>query len=758
MKSSQDAIVKDLVLIGGGHSHVIVLKKFGMSPLPGVRLTVIARDLHTPYSGMLPGFLAGHYEFDEAHIDLRPLCQFAGARLYHDEATLLDLEAKQVICKGRPAVPYDVLSVNIGSTPGFNGISGAEKFTTPVKPINNFVDRWQLLVERVLDSPGPHRIGVVGAGAGGTELLLAVQHRLGNLLTERGHGTDSLELHLFSKSDTILPNFGAGMRRRFERHLTARGVHVHTGAEAAKVAAGRITTAGGKTIELDEILWVTAAGAPSWLRQSGLQVDEAGFIQVHDTLQSTSHADVFAAGDIAAVVNHPRPKAGVFAVRQGPPLTENLRRVLIGRPARPFSPQRAFLVLIGTGEKNAVAAKWGWSAEGRWVWKWKNWIDQRFMRKFNELPEMAAEAATLLDPGLADPATLSDISAVAMRCGGCGAKVGANVLTRALADLEPAANEDILIGLHAPDDAAVVQVPNGKVMVHTVDYFRAFIDDAYVFGQVAANHALSDIFAMGAEAQSALAIATVPYGLEAKVETSIREMMAGAIGILNEAGATLVGGHTSEGPELALGFSVNGLADRKTILRKGGMVDGDILILTKPLGTGTLFAADMQQKAKGRWIEGALKSMVQSNRQAAQCLFNHGASACTDITGFGLLGHMVEMTKASDVDVEIDLDSLPVLDGAQETVRLGILSSLQPANVRLRRAIRNLNEAREHERYPLIFDPQTSGGLLASLPAERVQSCLRVLRDLGYANATIVGRVAAKSDYLEPVTLISRPN
>ena len=758
MKSSQDAIVKDLVLIGGGHSHVIVLKKFGMNPLPGVRLTVIARDVHTPYSGMLPGYLAGHYEFDEAHIDLRPLCQFAGARLYHDEATLLDLEAKQVVCKGRPAVPYDVLSVNIGSTPSFNGISGAEEFTTPVKPINNFVDRWQLLVERVLNSPGPHRIGVVGAGAGGTELLLAAQYRLGNLLAERGQGTDSLEFHLISKSETILPNFGAGVRRRFEHHLTARGVHVHTGAKVAKVASGAIIDTGGKTIELDEILWVTAAGAPPWLRQSGLHVDEAGFIQVRDTLQSTSHADVFAAGDIAAVVNHPRPKAGVFAVRQGPPLTENLRRVLVGRPARPFSPQQAVLVLISTGDKHAVAAKWGWSVEGRWVWKWKDWIDQRFMRKFNELPEMAAEEATSLDPGLADRATLSDISAVAMRCGGCGAKVGANVLTRALADLEPVANEDVLVGLHASDDAAVVQVPDGKVMVHTVDYFRAFIDDAYVFGQVAANHALSDIFAMGAEAQSALAIATVPYGLEAKVETSIREMMAGAIDVLNEAGATLIGGHTSEGPELALGFSVNGLADRETILRKGGMAVGDVLILTKPLGTGTLFAADMQQKAKGRWIEGALKSMVQSNRQAAQCLFNHGASACTDITGFGLLGHTVEMTKASGVDVEIDLDSLPVLDGAQETMRLGILSSLHPANVRLRRAIRNLNAAGKHERYPLIFDPQTSGGLLASLPAERAQSCLRALRDLGYAKASIVGRVTAESDHLEPVTLISRPN
>ena len=195
------------------------------------------------------------------------------------------------------------------------------------------------------------------------------------------------------------------------------------------------------------------------------------------------------------------------------------------------------------------------------------------------------------------------------------------------------------------------------------------------------------------------------------------------------------------------------MADREAILRKGGMGVGDVLILTKPLGTGTLFAADMQQKAKGRWIEGALESMTQSNRQAAQCLFDHGASACTDITGFGLLGHTVEMTKASGVDVEIDLDSLPILDGALETVRLGILSSLQPANVRLRRAVRSLNGAQIHERYPLIFDPQTSGGLLASLPAEKVQSCLQELRDLGYAKAAIVGRVAAESDNLEPIIL-----
>jgi selenide,water dikinase len=754
MKSSQDTIVKDLVLVGGGHSHVIVLKKFAMKPMPGVRLTVIARDVHTPYSGMLPGYVAGHYGFDEVHIDLRPLCQLAGARLYHDEATQFDLEAKQVICKGRPAVPYDVVSVNIGSTPSFSGVPGAEKFTTPVKPINNFVDRWQRLVERVLNSPGPHRIGVVGAGAGGTELLLAMQYRLGNLLAAQGQGTDNLEFHLITKSATILPSFVTGLRRRFERLMTARAIHVHTGSAAEKIVSGQITIVGGQTIELDEILWVTAAGAPSWLRESGLDVDEDGFIQVRDTLQTTSHADVFAAGDIAAMVNHPRPKAGVFAVRQGPPLNENLRRRLASWPTRAFTPQRGFLALISTGDKYAVASKWGLSVEGRWVWDWKDWIDRHFMRRFNELPEMKTDETPQLSSGLADQATLNELSGIAMRCGGCGAKVGANVLTRALADLQPANNKDVLVGLRAADDAAVVQIPEGKVVVQTVDYFRAFIDDAYVFGQIAANHALNDIFAMGAEAQTALAVATVPYGLETKVADCIREMMTGAVKVLNEAGATLVGGHTSEGLELALGFSVNGLIDRDSILRNSGMAAGEILILTKPLGTGTLFAADMQHKAKGRWIEAALASMLVSNRQAAACFRDHGATACTDITGFGLLGHTVEMIRASNVNAEIDLDPLPILDGAADTVRLGILSSLQPANVRLEQAVSNGNDARHHEHYPLIFDPQTSGGLLASLPPERAQSCLEALHALGYEHAAIVGRVTAKSDRQARVTLI----
>jgi selenide,water dikinase len=453
------------------------------------------------------------------------------------------------------------------------------------------------------------------------------------------------------------------------------------------------------------------------------------------------------------MVNHPRPKSGVFAVRQGKPLEANLRRLLLGRAPRPFRPQSKFLGLISTGDKYAVASRGNWSIKGAAVWRWKDWIDRRFMDKYNDLPDMDEDEKTDLPAGLASADVVKEISAIAMRCGGCGAKVGATVLSRALSELKPAPRGDVLIGLHEPDDAAVVEIPPNKLMVHTVDYFRSMVDDPYVFGKIAANHSLGDIYAMGAEPQTALAIATVPFGIESKVEDTLTQMMAGAMEILNDANCALVGGHTSEGPELSLGFAVNGLIDRDSIMRKGGLRPGDKLIVTKPIGTGTLFAADMRHKAKGRWIAAALDHMAMSNRKGADCLVAHGSRAATDITGFGLLGHLVEMVRASGVDVVLDLDAVPLMDGAAETVKAGIVSSLQPQNVRLRRAVVNQEEAGKDPRYPLIYDPQTAGGLLASVPADRAEECVAALIALGYARTMIVGEVLPQSDALEPITV-----
>lgn len=761
MQAPDQPILRDIVLVGGGHSHVGVLKSFGMKPIPGVRLTLICTDMHTPYSGMLPGYVAGHYDYDEVHIDLSRLAVFASARLYRDEVIGLDRANNKVLCRNRPPVPYDQVSINIGSTPQLGGVPGAVDYAVAVKPITRFNDRWLALLKRVQQHPGRTTIAVVGAGAGGVELLLAMQWRLRNELKQLGRNPDELVFHLFTDRDVILPTHNSRVRKTFDNALAQRGVTVHRNSPVTQVTAGRLQTAAGESTDADEIVWVTRAGGAAWLKDTGLALDVEGFVQVTDTLQTVTDPNVFAAGDIASMVNYKLEKAGVFAVRQGPPLTDNLRRAVAGTALTPYHPQRTWLALISTGDKHAVASR-GWLGfSGDWVWRWKDWIDRRFMRKFQDLAPMAASAA-LANPAAAQSAvklsqeeSLQAISAIAMRCGGCGAKVGATVLSRALSNLHPVDRDDVVIGLKDPDDAAVVRVPAGKAMVHSVDFFRSFIDDPYIFGKVAANHALGDIWAMGAEAQSATAICTVPSGLEAKVEDVLFQMMTGALEVLNEANCALVGGHTGEGKELALGFAVNGLIDDDPakILRKNGMQPGDVLILTKPIGTGTLFAAHARLAAKGRWIDGALQSMVVSNRLGAKCLSEFGATACTDLTGFGLLGHLVEMTRPSGVDAELNLSSLPLLDGAEECVAAGIVSSLQSANVRLRRALRNQEAMVKHPRYPLIFDPQTAGGLLASVPFAQAEDCMAALRKLGYEKTVAIGQIVAKSDALEPIVL-----
>lgn len=759
MQAPEQPILRDLVLVGGGHSHVVALRMLAMQPEPGLRITLICTDIDTPYSGMLPGYISGHYSFDDVHIDLGRLASFAGARFIHSEVTGLDRANQRVLLRDRPSIPYDLLSINTGSTPNVRQVDGARAHTVPVKPIAHFNQRWLQLLDRVRALRSRFTIAVVGGGAGGVELALSVQFRLRRELQTLGRNPELLRFVLITASDTLLPTHNPGVRERFTRILRERHVAVHTRAEVSQVSPGCLHTQDGRTFDADETLWVTQAGGPAWLQGTGLALDEDGFIQVNQQLQALDDPKIFAAGDVASFTARPLEKAGVFAVRMGPPLAKNLRLSLRGQPLVAYKPQQRWLALISTGNRYAVASRGALGFAGAWVWTWKDWIDRRFMRKFTELPAMAQEVSAQAAPAsslaLSAEESQQAISAIAMRCGGCGAKVGASILSRALGQLWPVQRDDVLIGLHAPDDAAVVRVPPGKAMVHTVDFFRSFIDDPYLFGQVAANHALGDIFAMGAEPQSATAIATVPPGLEAKVEDLLLQMMTGAVEVLNAAGCSLVGGHTGEGRELALGFAINGLIDEQLggVMRKGGMLPGDVLLLTKPIGTGTLFAAHARHAAKGRWIAAALQSMVLSNQAGAQILRQHGATACTDLTGFGLLGHLVEMTRPSGVDAELQLSALPLLDGAVECVEAGIVSSLQPANVRLRRALRNAEDFVKDPRYPLLFDPQTAGGLLASVPADQASACIRALKAAGYAQTAAIGRIRGASDALEPVVL-----
>ncbi|MFQ3626450.1 MAG: selenide, water dikinase SelD [Cyanobacteriota bacterium] len=743
-------ITQDLVLIGGGHSHAIALRMWGMNPIPGVRLTLITDGMHTPYSGMLPGYVAGLYDFDECHIDLRPLAHFAGARLIGDRAIGLDLAQNRVLCAQHPAIAFDWLSLDIGSTPAVSTVPGAAENAIPVKPISKFLTQWEAIVQQIAAQPQrPLRLGIVGGGAGGVELALNVQSRLRQVLQWANSPNTPLHLHLVHRGQEILPERSPGMRHKMQQILIRRGIQLHLGETVAAVEPDGLRCESGKWIVCDRPFWVTQAAAAPWLADSGLATDDRGFVLVNDYLQSTSHPHIFAAGDVATMVHHPRPKAGVFAVRQGKPLFENLRRAVLGKPLKPFVPQREFLILVGLGDRTAVASRGPWSfGPTPWLWQWKDHIDRRFMEKFSNLPEMRSRGSKGLPP---DPPSSSDSTPPSTpHCAGCGSKIGSQTLDRALrrvrAELPSLPREDVLIGLDAPDDAAVVQIPAGQVLVQTVDYFRALVDDPFVFGQIAANHALSDLFAMGAKPQSALAIATLPYATDAKQEETLFHLLAGATKMLHAAGAVLIGGHTVEGAELALGFACNGLAEPSHLLPKGGLRPGDVLILTKPLGTGTLFAADMQRQAKGRWIEGAIAMMLQSNQAAAEIFRAYHAHACTDVTGFGLLGHLVEMLRASEpVGVQLERSALPLLPGAAETLQRGFRSSLHPQNLVAARWVQDweqVSQSRSSETpIDMLFDPQTAGGLLGCVPAETAPACLSALQAAGYTEVRAIAQV-----------------
>jgi len=757
MQALHSPVLRDLVLVGGGHSHVMVLRQFAMQPEPGLRITLLGSDVDTPYSGMLPGYIAGHYGFDDVHIDLFRLCAFAGVRFIRGAVTGLDRQRQRVLLRDRPPIAYDWLSINTGSTPDTRRVPGATEHSIPVKPIAAFNQRWLAVLAQMEQQPAPRTLTVVGAGAGGVELLLAMQYRLQQTLRARGLPLDWLRFVLVTSSAHILPTHNARVRARFLRELQARGIEVHTQTEVARVSAHAVHTQDGRTLASDHTFWVTQAGGPDWLRGTGLALDAHGFIQVNEYLQTLSDPRIFAAGDVAAFGPRALEKAGVFAVRMGMPLARNLRRSLHGQPLHAYRPQRHWLSLISTGERYAVASRGALGFWGRWVWRWKDHIDRRFMQQFQQLPPMtqtpsAPPSTSSTRAMLLTPAEVAQAeSASRMRCGGCGAKVSASIIHRTLRQLRPLERDDVLLGLHAGDDAAVVRIPPGQAVVHTVDFFRSFIDDPYLFGKIAANHALGDIFAMGATPQTASAILTLPPGLHQQLAEQLLHIMSGAVEVLNAAGCSLVGGHSGEGQELALGFAINGLIDESLhgLLRKSSPQAGDCLVLTKPLGTGTLLAAHARHQAQGRWISAALDSMQVSSQRAAHLLHQHGARCCTDITGFGLAGHLLELLGPSDSDIplsaELYLDALPLLAGAVQCLQAGIQSSLHTANMENQDAIANGSAYLNHPAYSLLFDPQTAGGLLACVPPQQVSNCLQALKSEGYKQACVMGRITQSS-------------
>jgi selenide,water dikinase len=708
-----------------------------MRPPAGVAVTLVSDFPLIPYSAMVPGHIAGDYAWDEITIDLVRLCPSANVRLLSERVTGINPAARQVLFSSRPPLTYDVLSLGIGSLPACPPALEHSEFSLPMRPLTKLLQKLQEWERTLRDQARPFHLVVVGAGASGCELALAIHKRLGHF--------PGFQETLLQGNDQLMPLFPASVQNAFQNVLQERGISVRLNARVIGGAAGTLYLESGEPLSCDAVLWATHAAGHPLIRASGLVVNDGGFLRVKDTLQSVADPAVFGTGDCVSFDSYPDlPKNGVHAVRQGAVLFENVESFLLERPLRPFRPQRFCLALLNTSDEQAMLSYGPIAWKSRAARALKNRIDRAWIDKFKEIASMPDQEHSAAE-------------VPAMRCGGCGSKISSDVLSAVLNRIESSDDPRIILGRQTGEDAAVFRMqpelysvdPQRLVEVQTVDYFKAFVDDPYLLGRIAALHSVSDLYAMNARPFTALAIATLPFARGPVQEQQLFELLSGAVRSLDEMGAVLAGGHTTEGQELAVGFSVTGFAEEGRLFQKSKLQPGDRLLLTKPLGSGALLAAWMRGKCRADWFEQLIQSMLISNRPAAEVFNRAGVVACTDITGFGLAGHLFEMLDASRVSARLFGNSVPVVAGFRDVVASGIVSTLQSDNAKLSCRVQGPSRLPEW-----LFDPQTSGGLLGAVRAEVAQQTIQWLTETGAVDAAVIGEVIATESDGVPVLLL----
>ena len=772
-----------LLLAGGGHTHALLLRRWAMQPQrrPLARITLVSRHGSALYSGMVPGLVAGIYPRSACTINLRELCQRAGVCFVQAEIEALDPERQLLLLESRPALPYDWLSLNLGAVTIPSGATFAGGGVA-VKPLEPFL-AWCAGLSASIDSAAidsaannssannaadRRRVWIQGGGAAAIELAFALRARgLGPELGLRGE-----ELRLGSQA----------ANRLAERWLADAGIAIHRG-QQHPVSAELPTLA------------CTGSWGPGWLAAAGLPLDGRGRLLTEASLQVQGQPRIFASGDCGVIAAQPRPPSGVWAVRAAPVLAKNLERLLAGgdrnsnsssngggsgsgnssnQKLKQWRPQAWALQLLadgGVAGAPRALASWGPLTLGpsRWLWHWKDRIDRRFMALFEAPAAMAG--------------------GVAMACRGCAAKLAAAPLAAALERLahekstqdQPAAEPSPI----PRDDAAVIgQTAHGELLLQSVDGFPALVDDPWLNGRLTTLHACSDLWACGARVDSVLALVTLPEAAPQLQVDLLHQTLAGVQSVLEPLQARLLGGHTMEArdgikPEagLAVSLSANGLVAPERHWPKGPLAPGDVLILTRGLGSGVLFAAAMAGAARPEWLDDALALMQQSQAPVVEILAAHGCRACTDITGFGLLGHLGEMLASAPAPkalrVELIAEAIPSLPGAIELLQTGYASSLAPANaaalglleeqIMLTASTASQSATHQSTAHPskahpskahqsaasktallgLLIDPQTCGPLLAALPAERGEAAVAALRAAGFGQAAVVARVLA---------------
>ena len=705
-------ITNDLVLIGGGHSHLSVLMKLAKRPINGNRITLITNEIDTPYSGMIPGYIEGIYSWRDSHIDLYRLCLKLNVRFIHAEVERVSAYEKEIYFKDRPKIKFDVLSINTGIQSNNREIKGAAKYCLPVKPISKLTNNF---LNKITNFKS---IAFIGGGAGSVELALAIKKRFLNI-------NQDIKITIITGKRGLLSTFPQKTKLTSLKTLEKFKIDIIEYKRVLEVKPKQIILSDKSMLKIDKAILSTNSMTPKWLAKSDILLTKDNYILVNKSFQ-TNYKYVFASGDVIDFNNQNLKKAGVFAVRSGKPLAINIRKFILGKKLVEYKFNKNYLALIGTSKRSAIATKYNLTFNSRFFFYLKKYIDQNFIKKFSDFRirkkfTLDALKTDVLNIFVKHKEKITDKNDI-MQCKGCAAKVPLNALKQALPKDIVSTSED------------AVSVPGHPELYQTVDMISSIITDPFLLGKIAANHSISDMVSVNSKITSAMMILQLPLSKTEINSRDLEQVLLGANEIFKTIDCPLIGGHTMIGKDKdpIIGFSILGQKQKKIKIMKNRrkIKTKDLLILTEKIGSGLIFAGINNYLIDSYFQIDVIKQMIKGNLNFGKISNHLNILSMTDITGFGLANHLLNLIKRdnSKTGLTIYPNKIPLFQGVNECLNKDIKSSLFKSNYDI--AQKDIIYKRDKSKLDnILYDPQTVGGIAFIIPQEEKYKHFKVLKE-----------------------------
>ena len=705
-------ITNDLVLIGGGHSHLSVLMKLSKRPINGNRITLITNEIDTPYSGMIPGYIEGIYSWRDSHIDLYRLCLKLNVRFIHAEVERVSAYEKEIYFKDRPKIKFDVLSINTGIQSNNREIKGAAKYCLPVKPISKLANNF---LNKITNFKS---IAFIGGGAGSVELALAIKKRFLNI-------NQDIKITIITGKRGLLSTFPQKTKLTSLKTLEKFKIDIIEYKRVLEVKPKQIILSDKSMLKIDKAILSTNSMTPKWLAKSDILLTKDNYILVNKSFQ-TNYKYVFASGDVIDFNNQNLKKAGVFAVRSGKPLAINIKQFILGKKLVEYKFNKNYLALIGTSKRSAIATKYNLTFNSRFFFYLKKYIDQNFIKKFSDFRirkkfTLEALKTDVLNIFVKHKEKITDKNDI-MQCKGCAAKVPLNALKQALPKDIVSTSED------------AVSVPGHPELYQTVDMISSIITDPFLLGKIAANHSISDMVSVNSKITSAMMILQLPLSKTEINSRDLEQVLLGANEIFKTIDCPLIGGHTMIGKDKdpIIGFSILGQKQKKIKIVKNRrkIKTKDLLILTEKIGSGLIFAGINNYLIDSYFQIDVIKQMIKGNLNFGKISNQLNILSMTDITGFGLANHLLNLIKRdnSKTGLTIYPNKIPLFEGVNECLNKDIKSSLFKSNYDI--AQKDIIYKRDKSKLDnILYDPQTVGGIAFIIPQEEKYKHFKVLKE-----------------------------